>query len=639
MTIRRRIAASVHHVARCRTSSTDLVALPAAVATTGRTITSQQCDKYKQHPPPPAPQEMYNTHFYRTMNIGRRPRGNEFSSKMMSFSSSTFDYPNSAVSTINTARNTPVRDDDHDDDHDGQRQQQQHRKDSKERPFEPKPWFDTHRPLDVRINELLDVDTIHPADIVHPMMEDLIKQCCRATNGQNAIAGLQRGQEVLYRCLVEKRRYQMTTDLKLFVPQKLFQTLIFGWSKIAHKEYVAQARMKEIIQLAIEEGKMDDAFLHTKLSVPRTKRIASDIYPTVYLFNTYLIGLGNASKITPQAALDSEAILFDMVEYNRTMGWHTKPNTRSYTHVIMAYANTQHVAAGRRAFKILQQMKEVHAAEKDAYEERYQIPYNYLSPKENKHQIVTLDAATYSATLKALQISNRSPELVMDLLVEAGQAPGVVLDAMLFVVTITSLAGIIDKEINAMQRIKLAQEAESILRTMIQHGTTTGFQKLAVGKAFEYEIEESRTHLFDDEDQNENENDTDHADNVGSGDSQAIESSIENDDISLTNDIDHKSDPTNVNHASEVDASHPGLHYQTVEESRKSMQIGYNACIHAWAQSYCSEGAIRCEELLQEMLDSKDVLPNTATFNTCLYGTFLPQSNHTPRHIHFLWKN
>jgi hypothetical protein len=152
----------------------------------------------------------------------------------------------------------------------------------KVRSYEPKPWFDTRRSLKTRINELLDVDTIHPADIVHPMMADLIKQCCLPKKDKSPMMWMQRGQEVLNRCLVEKRRYQMTTDLKLFVPQKLFEILIFGWSKVAHREHVAQVRMKEILQLAIEEGKMDDTFLHTKLNIPRTARIASDVYPTVY---------------------------------------------------------------------------------------------------------------------------------------------------------------------------------------------------------------------------------------------------------------------------------------------------------------------------------------------------------------------
>jgi hypothetical protein len=61
---------------------------------------------------------------------------------------------------------------------------------------------------------------------------------------------------------------------------------------------------------------------------------------------------------------------------------------------------------------------------------------------------------------------------------------------------------------------------------------------------------------------------------------------------------------------------------QTIDiEYMKSLQIGYNACIHAWAQSFCVEAAIECERLLQEMLDSTYVQPNTATFNTCYYGT------------------
>jgi hypothetical protein len=365
---------------------------------------------------------------------------------------------------------------------------------------------------------------------------------------------------------------------------------------------------------------MDDAFLHTKLNIPRTKRIAAEVYPTVYVFNAYLIGLGNASKITPQAALDSEAILYDMIEYNRTMGWHTKPNTRSYTHVIMAYANTKHVAAGRRAYKILQQMKAVHDAEKDAYEEKYEQPYNYTHPKENKHQIVTLDAAAYTATLKALQTSNRSQELVMDLLNEAVGAPGVVLDDMLFVATIKSLSSIIDHENNALRRIELAHEAESILRTMIEYSTMKAFQNNSptsvsgTSDAFENELEESDIPLFDNEDGDEaltTDFITDPTLNAGNHDLETLSSNTNESTSDTTNEVQHADAPlTKIQRL------------KSEEENRKSLQIGYNACIYAWAQSFCREGAPHCEDLLEEMLDSPDVNPCTITFNTCLYGTF-----------------
>ena len=510
--------------------------------------------------------------------------------------------------------------------------------------FEPKPWFDTRQSLDVRINELLNVETLHPADIVHPMMADFIRECCRSghinrdrTNSSGVIAGLQRGQEILDRCLVEKRRYQMSTNLKLFVPQQLFQILLFGWCKIAHKEIAAQARMKETLQLAIEEGKMDDAFLH-KLGILRTPRIASEVFPNVYLFNTYLIGLGNAAKMTPQAALDSEAMLHDMMEYHRAMGWHTKPNKRSYTHVILAYANTRHVAAGRRAHQILQTIKEVHAAEKEAYEERYQQPYNYINPQENKHQIVTLDAAVYTATLKALQTSNRSPEMVRKLLNEAAMAPGVVLDAILFVVAIKSLSTIIDHENNALRRIALAREAETILRTMIQYSTTKGFQQTGPTRSTDLVLEQevmdesSRIPWLGHDDPVDAATTTTgsifdpvvHDDTAADSDTSTL--TMTSDGPPMSTNINDESNPTNASSSSdanETDQCEPPSHSapQSEQENRKSLQIGYNACMHAWAQSYCREGALECERLLQEMLDSTHVQPDTTSFNTCLFGT------------------
>jgi hypothetical protein len=569
--------------------------------------------------------------------------------------------------------------------------------------YDPKPWFDVRRPLEVRVKELLEIDTLHPADIVHPMMKDLIQQCCGRTssssssssnrgskhynsnnynnNNNMTLEGLQRGQEVLDRCLVEKRRYQMTTQMKLFIPQALIQTILFGWCKVAQHEFVAQARMKEIVQLAIEEGKRDDLFLHTTLDIPRTKRIAAEVFPTVNLFNTYLLGLGQASKMSPQAALDGEAMLYDMIDYHKLYGWHTKPNTRSYTHVIVAYANTQHVGAGRRAYKILQQMKTIHNAEKEVYEQYeppvttttgsssvIKQPYLYnndphqsydsttsITGRKNRYQIVTPDAVAYTATLQALHISNRSPELVLDLLQEAVEAPGVVLDAIVFVVTIKALSSSINHENNALIRIDLANETERILRTMIQYSETKQFVVKSKqnnnhhdkfqSKLQEEEPEQDSSPWYDEDVETDHDGHNDTKSILYQGEHTMQHPSVPTSTTALENGTSHDitTDPDTTTPASSIvvdndnnssdengqESSSSSTTSQETQpqfindmETRKSLQIGYNACIHAWALSFCHEAAPKCESLLYEMLHSPLVQPNTVTFNTCLHGTY-----------------
>jgi hypothetical protein len=427
-----------------------------------------------------------------------------------------------------------------------------------------KPWLDERRALQLRIKDILDAPSLHPADLIHPKMEDLLKECCLL----GTLQGLQFGQDIVDRLLVEKRRFHVL-DYKVFVPERLLRILLYGYANVASKEVVAQSRMREIVQQGVDEGKVDRSFLQ-KFDQPISKRMASEIFPTTNFFNTYLMGLGHAAKMTPQAALDSEAVLHEMVELNRTLEWHTKPNTRSYTHVIVAYSNTGHVAAGRRAYKILETMKAVHAAEKEVYETKYGIPYNYKDPSQNKYRIVTPDAAAYTATLNALRISNRSEELAMDLLTEAINADGVRLDAILFVVAIRSIGTIIDTEGNAIKRLDMAHEAESMLRTMIQYSQTGGFQKAHT--PLDDEKVEDKTTLLPPE---------------------------------LSNEEDGA---TSFELASNE------------KDTRKSLEIGYNACLHVWARAFCLEAAPHCEKLLDEMIHSDIVKPSTTSFNTCMYG-------------------
>jgi hypothetical protein len=335
--------------------------------------------------------------------------------------------------------------------------------------YAPKPWLDGRRSLESRVRELLDVPTIHPADFHDPSMQDLVKQCCQ----QGDLEGMQLAQNVIDRLLVEKRRLQ-ASGMNVFVPIHLIQTLLYGWAVLAADLRVAQGRMREVVQFAIDEAKQDVFFLGKKNSTELESQ------PNVQLFNTYLQGIVNAAKSAPNAALDGEAMIHQMSEYNRTLGWHTKPNTRSYTHVIMAYANTGHPGSGQRAYNLLQAMKQVHVSERAAYEREYSVAYNEKDFEANKRQIVTPDAAAYTSVMKALIESSRMLDKVLDLLNEAIQSESVILDEGLFTMAIKSLSRAIETERNAKIRISLAKQAEQILELMIRYAQTKSFSPTTI---------------------------------------------------------------------------------------------------------------------------------------------------------------
>ena len=232
-------------------------------------------------------------------------------------------------------------------------------------------------------------------------MQDLIKKCCLLGN----LEGMQLAQDVIDRLFVEKRRLQ-ATGIMISVPVDLLQTLLYGWAVLATGLRVAQNRMREVLLLAIEEAKQD-ALVIAKATESTTLPEKNYHQPTVDLFNTYLRGLANAAKHQqPQAALNAEAMLYEMTEYNRSLGWHTKPNTRSYAHVIHALANTGHPGSGQRAYNLLRKMQVVHSMEKEIYLQDYGVAYNMKDLAANKRHIVT---RALTSTMKALTKSKKCP--------------------------------------------------------------------------------------------------------------------------------------------------------------------------------------------------------------------------------------
>lgn len=198
--------------------------------------------------------------------------------------------------------------------------------DEQEKKEKKKPeWMDVRRPLKTRVQEFLASNSVHLADFTCSEVEDMIRDCSK----MGSLEGMEMAQDIVDRLLVEKRRVQMSHP-DICVPVKFIQVLLYGWATLATKQRVAQTRMKEILQLAIDESHHDVSVLQRSAGGKPVQLQVKELrsQPTVDIFNTYLFGLRNLSKLIPQAAVDAEAVLFEMMEYNRKFSWFCKPNNR-----------------------------------------------------------------------------------------------------------------------------------------------------------------------------------------------------------------------------------------------------------------------------------------------------------------------
>jgi hypothetical protein len=344
-----------------------------------------------------------------------------------------------------------------------------------------KPWFDQNRSLSARVADLVEAPRLHPGDLDSGEIVDLISQCCRL----NSVEGMQLAQEILDRLLVEKRRWK-AKDVVVEMPVSTIQTIMYGWALLCSSSNIARDRMNDLLTLVVDEAKHDtetrvemaelqDSEEGTEVERQHDGTPSSE--PTVQVFNTYLQGLSNAAKLSPQVALEAEATLYGMMGYHRSQGWHTKPNSRSYTHVITAFANSGLSDAGDRALGILRRMQEVHTVEKEQYMIDYGMPYDPLQPSTNRRKIVTADAVAYTATMSALVRSDAPAEKAERLLKEMLESePGLIrLDAAAFTMIINAygkLAG--DSNASKDARKAAAKRAEAIYRSMNDYLRTDG---------------------------------------------------------------------------------------------------------------------------------------------------------------------
>ena len=363
-------------------------------------------------------------------------------------------------------------------------------KDSRRQAFpdsvlQKKPWLDVKAPVQLRVKAFLSASQLHPNDLHSGEVFHLIKQCCRLLTQE----GLGDAQDVVERLVVEKKRRLLnnnstrtastssetetaTSDYSSSAPSsmieiKIWEMLVFGWARAAaggnvKMQRVAPLRMKELMERAMEEAKWDE---DNGLIIVNSRATTSDSRPTVDIFNAYLYGLSQAATTAPSASLQAQTVLEDMDELHAQLGWHCRPNTKSYSQAITACANSHHERSGDNALKILRRMQQAHAREKETYLEKYHDAYNTWDPSANRRRIVTADAVAYTTTMNAIVRSGQKPQRAISLLREMIECNDgtVIVDSTAFLTAMQAFAKMAASNRKESDRIAAARQCEEIL--------------------------------------------------------------------------------------------------------------------------------------------------------------------------------
>jgi hypothetical protein len=329
--------------------------------------------------------------------------------------------------------------------------------------------MDTRKSLQRRVECLLEAEQIQPYHFT--ILENLMRDCCRKQQ-RSSLVGLQMAHDILDRLYVEKRRLLEEQKIVVTVPSRLIQMVVFGWGVISDQRNVAFFRMKELMQLAVEQAIIDRRVYEKASANPESYTLGSGqlldpplSQPDADLYNTYLVGLVQASKSHPKAAIMAEGVLHEMNRYHQELGWHTRPNTKSYGHLITAWGNTNAPEAGERALAILRALQQTHNEQALAYESDHGIPYDEKNSANNKRKIATADIISYTSTLKAL--AARQPDRAMELLREIMQSETVTPDLRTFITAMSAFKGSASKQSDPRKRLRAAQRAEQVLWYMI----------------------------------------------------------------------------------------------------------------------------------------------------------------------------
>lgn len=339
-----------------------------------------------------------------------------------------------------------------------------------------RPWLDRKVPVNVRTTKFVETSLGSLGQYV--VANDAIKlaeDCCKLQD----YVGLKFAHDVLDRVLAEKRYFDSNepTSPPFPIPEKLFEKILYGWCHLATKGKVARIRMREILDLMMELEENDDEKLK-KIgdNLSREVRVLVErerLQPTVSTYNTVLTGLRNAAKVSQNAATEAEELLDEMTKMHKDRGWHTRPNTKSYSLVISAYANSGLKYSGKNAERLLRKVQQSHEEEKKAYLEQYGVPYKTMDVSGNKRRIVTADAIMYNSVIQAYsqRCSPYEARKARDLLIEAMNVKDgtVHLDLALFTSVINSFANVAQNmKLPSEKRYMAAEHAEEALQVMVE---------------------------------------------------------------------------------------------------------------------------------------------------------------------------
>ena len=466
--------------------------------------------------------------------------------------------------------------DDHDHDHDDENNTKR------------RIWLDPKALLSDRTSRFINqpLGSLHHLDIKLASV-DLIRECGKL----NSFEGMKMASDLLERMIEEKKHVNLeinnssnnnnngSTSSIVIVPDRTFKMVMYGWANICKKVSIAPQRMREVLDLMIQEAEYDKS-IKQEMETNRIKNDESNnsgdddnknknnkqdsdnlfeglsCEPTVDIYNTLLQGLSQAASRSIQAAIEAEHALKTMKKMNRNRGWHTKPNTRSYSLVMNAYAKTKHVTAGERAESVLRKMIQCYEEEKEAYLEEYGVQYDIFDTHTNERNIVTPDTIAYSIVIQAYGQSDSDDAAgkALNLLNELINSDNPMLqpDAFAFANTINAFSRKAAKLQSPHARFEAAQQAEDILWMMVDE----------IKKRPQMEVTDDNTNgSLEDSQQSSN----------------RLSGSI----------------------------------------------VPFNSCLNAWAQSFTRESPHRADDLLQRMLDPElqslaQIYPNAVSFNTCM---------------------
>ena len=352
--------------------------------------------------------------------------------------------------------------------------------------------------LEERVDRFIRVElgSLHPLDIVLTSI-DLIREAGK----RRSFEGMKYAHDVMDRILEEKHHVNAQQRLSssssspygvMVIPERTFEVLMYGWSNLCRKVPIAPQRMRDVLELMIQEAEYDEALQKEQhdqgVPPPKQDSVVEEVQqqqqqmsdmdpaavfagfscqPTVGIYNTLLNGLAQASYRSMSSANEAEDVLRRMERLSRGKGWHVKPNTKSFMTVITAFSRTKHPAAGERAEGILRRMIQYQQNQREN-----KIDKDGEQPTESNRRVVTPDAMAYTAVMQAYGESDApgSAERALMLLTEVLESsdPNLQPDAFIFAATINAFAKRAAKLNAAQARLETAEAAESILWLMVE---------------------------------------------------------------------------------------------------------------------------------------------------------------------------